>query len=153
MQAGIMLYQLHFLIKNCIIGLVINNIVVIEMRLDKAFVYGEQEFAKLHAFCAHVTNIARCLCFLHVYIPMYLCALIYYMPMCPHFSCAYVLTCLYIFFIPTPLCMIICQIILCPNHLVFHMLKCLQPLRTLELIYIQLMWSLMKINILMHQVL
>ena len=98
-----MLYQLHFLIKNRIIGLVI-NIVVIEMRLDKAFVYGEQEFAKLHAFCAHVTNIARCLCFLHVYIPMYLCALIYYMPYVPSFFmclCAYMP--IYIFHAYAPL--------------------------------------------------
>ena len=49
-----MLYQFQFLMKNFIIGLVVNNTVVIETRLDKAFVYGEQEFAKLHGFCAHV---------------------------------------------------------------------------------------------------
>ena len=81
-----MLYQFQFLMKNFIIGLVVNNTVVIEIRLDKAFVYGEQEFAKLHGFCAHVPYVAMCLCFLHVYIPMYFCALINYMPMCPHFS-------------------------------------------------------------------
>ena len=42
MQASIILYQFQFLMKSCIISLVVNNVAVIEMGPEKAFVYGEQ---------------------------------------------------------------------------------------------------------------
>ena len=42
MHASIILYQFQFLMKSCIISLVVNNVSVIEMRCDKVFIYGEQ---------------------------------------------------------------------------------------------------------------
>ena len=121
-------------------------------------------FAKLRAFRAYVpscpkllrTYVPTCLKPLRTYLPTCLKLLRDYVPTCllpssVTYLRAYVLAWLYIYF--SCLRAFVLCIISCLCALIFHVLTCLQPLKTTELTYKQLMWSLMKTNILIYQVL
>ena len=125
--------------KSSIISLVVNNVAAIEMRCDKAFVYG---------FRANMLYVPTCLMRIRTYVLSCFKLLRAYVLSFFKSLRVYMLTCLYLFFVPTCLklfCSQVCSI--------FHVLTCLQPLRTSELTYIQMMLSLMKIDISVHQVL
>ena len=115
--------------------------------------YISNEFANLRAFRAHISYVPMCL---RAYVVSSVKLLRDYVPQIVTCLCTYVSSffkCLHAYIYFLRLRTFLPRIIFWLQALIFHVLTCLEPLRTSELTYIQLMWSLMKINILIHELL